>query len=109
MAFRQLHLLVKDHRLPSQFVVDAPGDEDAPFEGIRCPLCRWRPAASSRWSCIAHGTPEPFFDACGTTWNTFATRGQCPGCAHQWQWTSCHRCEEWSRHLDWYEEAQPRG
>jgi hypothetical protein len=105
----ELHLLVKDHRIAERFVVEAfDHDENEPFEGIRCPLCRWRPDASSRWSCIAHGTPEPYFDACGTTWNTFTTRGRCPGCAHQWQWTSCHRCVEWSPHQDWYEESPLR-
>ena len=35
-------------------------------------------------------------------WNTFETRGKCPDCAHQWRWTSCLRCEGWSRHEDWY-------
>jgi hypothetical protein len=100
-----LQLLVKGGRLPDQFTVDISGyDEDDAFSRIRCPLCQWRPSASSRWCCHAAGTPEPFFEACGTTWNTFATRGLCPGCGHQWQWTSCLRCSEWSRHADWYDE-----
>ena len=70
--------------------------------GIRCPLCHWQPSAASRWHCVCHGTPEPFFEACGTVWNTFDTRGRCPGCQHQWQWTTCLSCGVASRHEDWY-------
>ena len=29
---------------------------------------------------------------------------KCPGCAHQWVWTSCPQCHEWSLHDDWYAE-----
>jgi hypothetical protein len=75
------------------------------FDRIRCPLCRWHPTPSSRWSCLCIDTPEPFFESCGTTWNTFTTRGRCPGCGHQWQWTSCLRCGGWSLHDDWYEDG----
>jgi hypothetical protein len=81
-------------------------DEDEPLEGIRCPLCRWHPSPSSRWSCLSIDGPEPPFPACGAVWNTFATRGRCPGCAHQWRWTSCLRCGEWSRHEDWYDRNE---
>jgi hypothetical protein len=73
------------------------------FSRIRCPLCRWNPTADSRWTCIAFGTPEPPFDSCGTVWNTFSTRGRCPGCRHQWTWTTCLRCGMPSKHDDWYE------
>ena len=72
------------------------------FSRIRCPLCHWRPRASSRWFCDDCGYPEHFFDGCGTTWNTFNTRGLCPGCAHQWRWTACLRCDGWSLHEAWY-------
>lgn len=99
-----LQLLFKDDRLERVNTVQVPRlDEDDPFSRIRCPLCGWRPSASSVWTCIVRGTPEPFFAACGTEWNTFATHGVCPGCSHRWQWTSCHRCEGWSLHDDWYE------
>jgi hypothetical protein len=84
-------------------------EEQDHFAGIRCPLCRWRPTAESRWRCVAFGTPEPPFDACGTVWNTFSTRGRCPGCDHQWRWTTCPRCEEYSLHEDWYEERTDPG
>lgn len=70
---------------------------------IRCPICFWHPDANSRWCCSAEGTPEPPFPSCGTIWNTFATRGRCPGCQHQWQWTSCLLCGEASLHEAWYE------
>jgi hypothetical protein len=86
-------------------IVWTPRDDDADdgFERIRCPLCAWRPAPGSTWCCVAQGTPEPPFEWCGTSWNTFTTRGRCPGCAHQWQWTSCLRCGGFSLHEDWYE------
>jgi hypothetical protein len=71
---------------------------------IRCPLCDWQPTASSRWSCTRVDVPEGFRQGCGTTWNTFSTRGKCPGCGHQWRWTKCMRCDGWSLHDDWYEE-----
>jgi len=97
--------LLKDDRAPSRTVVDVPEDDEIdPFKGIRCPQCGWRPTASSRWHCIRSGTPEPFFNACGTVWNTFTTRGRCPGCRHQWRWTTCLSCHQHSLHEDWYEK-----
>ena len=77
------------------------GDQTADDE-ILCPRCGWRPAAASRWHCACLGTPEPFFEACGAVWNTFDTRGRCPGCQHQWQWTTCLSCGVASLHEHWY-------
>src|SRR5262245_2075894 len=104
-----LQLLLRDTKAPDQ-ITDlflGPADEDL-FSGVRCPLCAWRPTASSRWWCSSFGTPEPFFHACGTEWNTFATRGRCPRCQHRWQWTSCHQCGQWSLHDDWYTAKENR-
>jgi hypothetical protein len=76
---------------------------DAPVAGrIRCPLCGWRPRASSRWYCDDCSHPEYFYGGCGHVWNTFDTRGRCPGCGHLWRWTSCLDCGGWSLHEDWY-------
>lgn len=72
------------------------------FQKIRCPHCRWQPDASSRWFCSDCDAPEFFYNSCGAMWNTFETRGKCPGCNHQWRWTSCLRCGGWARHEDWY-------
>jgi hypothetical protein len=72
------------------------------FNRIRCPLCKWRPNASSRWYCGDCHYPEYFYEGCGTAWNTFVTRGLCPGCNHQWRWTILS-CQRWSRHDEWYE------
>jgi hypothetical protein len=69
---------------------------------IRCPVCEWQPAPSSKWFCGACPEPEGFLNGCGTAWNTFRTHGLCPGCRHQWRWTSCHACGQWSLHEDWY-------
>ena len=100
-----LELLKKDPS--STFVPDVSWKDDID-EGksrIRCPRCEWQPPPSTLWACESYGTPEPYFGGCGTLWNTFATGGKCPGCGHQWQWTSCPHCHEWSPHEDWYEES----
>lgn len=72
---------------------------------VRCPRCHWEPAKFDRWICTSQGAPEYFDLGCGTAWNTFDTHGQCPGCRHQWQWTSCLACHEWSPHEEWYEDV----
>jgi hypothetical protein len=77
-------------------------DEESDFGRIRCPLCRWQPKSSSVWECADCAQPEYFYNGCGSVWNTFTTRGRCPGCGHQWRWTSCLNCSEWSLHEDWY-------
>jgi hypothetical protein len=98
-------MFLKEGRKTEDVVVEIPRlDDEDEFEGIRCPHCAWRPSANDRWCCSSNsGDPEPPFRSCGTTWNTFATKGRCPGCSHQWQWTLCLRCFEWARHADWYE------
>ena len=60
---------------------------------IYCPKCSWRPSATDRWWCVP---------GCRTVWNTFWTRGLCPGCGHQWQETQCLRCHKMSPHESWY-------
>ncbi len=77
-------------------------DEGPDFKRIRCPLCRWHPNASSRWVCSYCPDPENFHGGCHAVWNTFETRGLCPGCGHQWRWTACLSCHRWSPHEDWY-------
>jgi hypothetical protein len=69
---------------------------------IRCPTCGWQPEGSSRWFCVETGAPEHFAPGCGTAWNTFETRGRCPGCSHLWTWTACLSCGAWARHDEWY-------
>jgi len=102
-------LLLKHDSSPPQVVFDTFRlNADEPFSGVRCPQCFWRPLLSSRWMCDCRGTPEPPFSSCGTEWNTFATRGCCPGCSHRWHWTTCLRCHRASPHDDWYDdEADP--
>lgn len=77
-------------------------NEEPESSRIRCPICKWRPEASSRWQCNDCGNPEFFFGGCGTVWNTFDTHGLCPGCGHQWRWTGCLDCHQWSPHEEWY-------
>ena len=97
-------LLLKDNRQTEEIIVHRTDeDEHEHTRGIRCPHCRWRPSESDRWQCECAFTPEPPFNSCGTSWNTFETRGRCPGCDHQWKWTSCIRCHKWSLHEAWYE------
>jgi hypothetical protein len=54
--------------------------EQTDFSRIRCPLCKWQPNKSHRWYCADCDHPENFSEGCGTSWNTFTTRGRCPGC-----------------------------
>ena len=75
------------------------------FGRIRCPLCRWQPQKTSLWWCADTDYPEYFYQGCFAAFNTFSTGGKCPGCGHQWRWTSCLRCACWSRHEDWYENG----
>jgi hypothetical protein len=60
--------------------------------GIRCPKCKWTPRAKNIWAC-----------KCGHRWNTFDTRGRCPGCSYQWEVTGCLQCGASSAHQGWYE------
>jgi hypothetical protein len=100
--------LFQKGQLPEEIIDEASElDEEAQdFSRIRCPACRWQPRASNRWYCGDCGHPEYFYNACGTAWNTFDTRGRCPGCGHQWRWTCCLSCWEWSLHEDWYVQEE---
>jgi hypothetical protein len=60
---------------------------------IRCPKCGWQPSRHDVWMCV-----------CLHSWNTFDTKGVCPGCGIKWSDTQCLRCKQWSRHDDWYED-----
>jgi hypothetical protein len=82
--------------------IDQSDGEESAHSRIRCPLCRWQPDAGSVWECSDCAYPEYFFGGCGMVWNTFDTRGLCPGCGHQWRWTACLSCGGWSLHEDWY-------
>jgi hypothetical protein len=119
MALRRIHLrqlcciaivfsIFQKSLMPEETVGEALqlDDEASDFSRIRCPLCAWQPNASSRWCCADCGYPEYFFDGCGMIWDTFTTRGLCPGCGHQWRWTSCLRCFGWSLHEEWYKQEE---
>jgi hypothetical protein len=100
-------MFLRDGRLPGAKLDDDLDvkpfdDEERTSRRIRCPLCDWQPTRDSRWCCAGALTPEAPFGGCGTVWNTFDTAGRCPGCDHQWVWTSCLRCGGWSLHEDWY-------
>jgi hypothetical protein len=81
---------------------DAKVEEDETSGRIRCPECEWQPNASSMWYCADCAYPERYFGGCATAWNTFDTRGRCPGCGHTWRWTVCLSCGIWSLHEHWY-------
>lgn len=71
-----------------------------PAVHIRCPKCYWEPDKNCRWRC----------SDCKTVWNTFATKGKCPGCGKVYEITSCLKskggCGEISPHANWYEAVQ---
>jgi hypothetical protein len=107
-ALAAILLLFQKGLTPSDVTdtVDKSDDEEPMRGRIRCPLCRWQPDSGSSWVCADCPYPEYFLDGCGAEWNTFDTRGLCPGCGHQWRWTSCLSCEKWSLHEDWYAPRQ---
>lgn len=65
---------------------------------IYCPKCEWRPGPYDVWDCVP---------SCGTTWNTFWTRGVCPGCGVKWPSTQCYGCDKFSPHEAWYHYREP--
>jgi hypothetical protein len=66
---------------------------------IHCPECSWRPAGEDLWQCTRN--------ECNTVWNTFWTRGVCPGCSYQWRNTQCLACNAFSPHEHWYHYPDP--
>lgn len=80
-------------------------DDESNYSRIRCPLCKWQPDSSSRWYCGGDGPPE-YYEGCGKGWNTFDTGGLCPGCQHQWRWTACLWCGNYSLHEAWYTDEK---
>jgi hypothetical protein len=95
-------LLKRDPHWRPIVIEDVSNDERPGEPRIRCPLCAWEPRRFDLWTCWDCPVPEGLARGCGTSWHTFATGGRCPGCTHQWVWTTCLACEGWSRHLDWY-------
>jgi hypothetical protein len=84
---------------PSRRRMLSPAELDQIFgpvmPGIRCTQCKWTPHTKSLWSC-----------KCGHHWNTFDTRGLCPGCGHQWEITGCLQCGAISPHPEWYADNE---
>jgi hypothetical protein len=81
-------------RLPRRHHI-AFGAPRSPYRAealIRCPLCAAVPTPDQRWGC----------QFCACSWNTFATRGRCPGCNFRYRATMCLACERMSHHDDWY-------
>jgi hypothetical protein len=79
-------------RLPRRHPV-ALGPQRYPADArIRCPLCAAVVSPDERWHC----------EFCNCYWNTFATRGRCPGCNFRYPATVCGACDRMSHHDDWY-------
>lgn len=96
-------LFQKGEKYDPTTTIDIGSDEDERPGRIRCPACTWQPRASDLWYCGDCAEPERFFGGCGAAWNTFETRGLCPGCGHLWRHTACLVCGAWSLHDEWYE------
>lgn len=58
---------------------------------VACPKCSWQPLKSTIWTCT-----------CGHKWNTFDSKGVCPGCKRNWAQTECRKCRTVSAHEAWY-------
>lgn len=95
-------LLKRDPHWRPMAIDETAGDVRPDEPRIRCPLCGWEPRSSDLWTCWDCTVPEGLARGCGTSWHTFDTGGRCPGCDHQWAWTTCLACGRWSRHADWY-------
>ena len=68
-----------------------------PRAGIACPRCGFVPVIGMQWICAP--------DGCGGTFDTFATRAECPHCVARFTWTACPACLEKSAHASWYEHS----
>jgi len=64
---------------------------------VSCPKCGWEPDEKDIWVC----------DECKTRWNTFQTRGKCPGCGKVFIDTQCSKqkggCGELSLNAEWFQ------
>ena len=60
-------------------------------QGFACPSCRTAPPLGPFWKC----------GACGQSFDTFETRGVCPGCAHEYPVTMCLDCSEQRPMTEW--------
>ena len=67
------------------------GVDEAMDVAASCPHCEWEPLKSTIWTCT-----------CGHKWNTFDTKGTCPGCERVWSETECRKCRTVSAHESWY-------
>jgi hypothetical protein len=72
---------------------DADAEPATSLPPVACPRCGERPPNAAVWMCAP---------GCHTSWNTFNTRGRCPGCGKQWTETACLACGQMSPHEDWY-------
>ena len=106
-----------DDPLDGERFKDLSADDDQKTGGgrIRCPRCGWTPRSGDRWLCTCTLDSSLYkrgMCTCGHAWNTFDTRGRCPGCGRRWLHTQCLSCGAWSPHLEWYAEepdGQPGG
>ncbi len=71
----------------------APYREGSPQ--VVCPRCAAVPSGDPVWQC----------EFCHCVWDTFKTRGRCPGCGFTYPATFCVACGHNSRHRDWYRPA----
>jgi Zn-dependent protease len=68
-------------------LLSGPRRQDA-----RCPSCGTSPLIGKYWTC----------DECGTRFDMFAERGQCPGCGQLYRVTKCPDCFKENAVGDWY-------
>ena len=63
--------------------------------GFECPVCKTAAPLGNLWRC----------SNCATSFDTFATQGQCPSCAARFAGTRCLDCGRMSPVSEWYATA----
>jgi Zn-dependent protease len=90
VAFRAV-VGVQQARLLAR-ILSGPRHEEA-----ACPSCGVSPLVGNYWTC----------DECGTRFDTFQCRGQCPGCGQLFRVTKCPECYKQNPIGQWFVYATP--
>jgi Zn-dependent protease len=65
---------------------------------VMCPACKSSPLVGNYWTC----------NECGTRFDIFQDRGQCPGCGQLYRTTKCPECYQDNPIGEWFGPSEPR-